>query len=194
MSLHTSGPNASNQHAFSSEAVFGKLLRHRGWLVSGGLVVVLSLSSFLTYNSHWWIGSASSPVRLTVSGGCPSSLADHNGVSNGGFGLWFEMVPRNPAGALVCSYVPPLSPPLVYRKLLTGPEAQVLASAANASSTDRHLFTGLHCAFGGGNITVIAFSYHGRPDVDLWYDEAGCPTLTNGRLQSSPAVQFENVA
>lgn len=102
-------------------------------------------------------------------------------------GSWIEMVPRNPTGAIICNY-PPAPPPPMSHAVLAEPAAGRLAAAADSSSTFRPANAG--CAWTGSNITVVAFSYQGRSDADLWYDPGDCGLLSNGRLQSTTATKF----
>ena len=183
------GSKSSSHPPSSPRTIVDKLTKRKTWMIPGCLSVVL-LAGVIAYQSHWWTGSATSPVRITVSGGCPASLGNHNGVSNGGLGFWFEMVPRNPTRAMVCDY-PPAPPPPMSQATLTGPEAERLSAAADSSSTYRPHNNG--CAWSGGNITVVAFSYQGRSDVDLWFEPGDCGLLTNGRLKSSNAQGFANL-
>ena len=169
-----------------SPTLLDKVLKPGHWAAVAGLVIGL-LGALFVYHSHWWSGSATSPIRVAGRSGCPGSLADHDGVSNSGVGFWIEMVPRNPTGAIVCEY-PPAAPPPMSKAVLAQPAAGRLAAAADSASTFRPANTG--CAWAGGSVVVVAFSYQGRSDVDLWYDPGDCGLLSNGRLQSRTTTKF----
>lgn len=178
--------SSARQNLQGVQPLLKKVLKRKGWIITGGFLAILLVAAIVTYKTHWWIGAATSPIRVTVSSGCPSSLTDHNGVRNAGLGFWFEMVPGSPTSAIVCDY-PPLPGLPVSQVVLTGAAAQRLSAAADASSTDRPQ---AGCAWTESNIAVVAFSYPGRGDVDLWYDFGNCGTLTNGRLESENATIF----
>ena len=177
----------------TTEAPAGRIRRawaalRRHWLRSwaGALALVVAVAAWFAYRSYWWIGPYPSPLTVTVAGGCPTSTGGRRGVRNDGLGFRFEMAPKHPTGGLVCVYNPndPQPSPLLGQLRLDTNQASQLAADADEASTVRPAVTGWACS--GTDHTLIALSYLGRSDVDLWIDgEAWCDLLTNGRLITS---------
>ncbi|MHB1912972.1 MAG: hypothetical protein ACYCTI_13080, partial [Acidimicrobiales bacterium] len=114
-----------------------------------------------------------------------------------------HLLPDGATGVLACRYSarPPGTGPLVLdndaRVGLTG--AQALAKAIDGISTLRGTGPGLgvNCGSGPPSVTVLVFSFSSRNDVDLWYTDAGCPTLDNGLVRigsfRAPFIQVEDL-
>lgn len=132
-----------------------------------------------------WALSASPKLTLTVTGGCPPSVAGYQDVTNTYPGP--PLVPDHPTAGLVCRYHPKLGVPssdagrLARRTELDGAEAQRLATVVRSLDLrpPRGAFS---CPADDGGVVLIAFSYPSRPDVDLWYAASACQTLDNGRI------------
>lgn len=124
-------------------------------------------------------------LRVTVAKGCPASDAHAVGVSNTGDDLDQSLLPtEQPTAALTCSYSGPNGKPfaLATRHLLPQASARHLAAVARQVSLS-HADDGVtHCPLDDGSVTVLAFSYSTRPDVDLWYAPSGCPFVGNGKV------------
>ena len=131
---------------------------------------------------------ASGPrLRFTVAGGCPSSVRGYVGVTNSGGDLANALVPvQAPISALVCRYKDLNGTPqfgLAASRRLTPAQAGQLAGLAYrisihgpAGSVDEVY----HCPIDVGAVTLVAFGYRNRADVDLWVGGSGCATTANG--------------
>jgi hypothetical protein len=118
------------------------------------------------------------PVRLLVSSGCRPVLSGSQDVVNSYTGD--ELVPANPVGGLICRYSPDRS---LYAGVdLATSDAVRLAVVIDAISTAAPQGT-FHCPASDDSASIIAFSYAGRADVDLWFSDSGCETLDNGRIR-----------
>lgn len=130
----------------------------------------------------WLIPRRGPDVRVTLAQGCPATVAYNEDVRNDQAGLDDNLVPTDPIGGLVCRYAATAGTPVLYRHTtLTRAEARELAAAIDRVSTAApHGATNCPAAF--PSATILVFSYSGRSDVDLWYNDTGCQTLDNGRV------------
>lgn len=89
-----------------------------------------------------------------------------------------------PSFALTCSYsgFNGTAFRLTAHHRLTQASARHLAALAGQVSLSTPQGVVVHCPADTGEVTVIAFSYPARPDVDLWYRERGCSSLANGKI------------
>ena len=129
--------------------------------------------------------SLARPMRLTVAGGCPDSDAGFGDVANSGPGLTGRLLPGTaPAAGLECRY---------YGlnghawRLRSATPLNAAAAARVASSMARIPLSHpdgevLNCPLDDGSAEVIALSYAGRPDVDLWISLSGCGGVSNGYI------------
>jgi hypothetical protein len=72
--------------------------------------------------------------------------------------------------------------PALYRQVrLNAAQASRLGAVVDKVSTapPKGAYS---CPAGWNTATVIAFSYRGRSDADLWYYDSGCQTLDNGKI------------
>jgi hypothetical protein len=125
-------------------------------------------------------------MRLTVNGGCPTSRREDIGVRNPGSDLGRALLPTaDPTAGLICQFGGLNSAPPAG---LAGKVALSAADAGRLADQARHLqlaHTGrveMSCPMGDGGVDVVALSYPGRPDVDLWYDATGCQHVSNGHI------------
>lgn len=159
-------------------------------LCCGALAVLALVSTACAASSDPWHPSRGGPyIRVLANADCPTSLGLARDVRN--FGDWrlSELVPESPTSGLICRYAasatsPPSAVvhPALYRQVrLTAAQASGLAGAIGKISTKapKGAFS---CPAGWNTATVIAFSYRGRSDADLWYYDSGCQTLDNGKI------------
>jgi hypothetical protein len=122
-------------------------------------------------------------IRVTVAGGCPSSDRHVAGVSNTGADLAARLVPAtDPTAGLVCRYDGMNGRPfaLTATSVLDAAAAGQVAQAAGRVRLAHVIATERHCPNGDEAVTVLALSYPGREDVDLWLARNGCQSLANG--------------
>jgi hypothetical protein len=63
--------------------------------------------------------------------------------------------------------------------------AEKLATDVRALSLSHALGAQYHCPMDNGSTAVVAFSYPGRSDVDLWSRLSGCGSVANGYISAS---------
>jgi hypothetical protein len=124
-------------------------------------------------------------MRVTVAGGCPDSDAGFADVANSGLGLTGRLLPGTaPAAGLECRY---------YGlnghawRLRSATRLNAAAASRVASSMARIPLSHpegavLNCPLDDDSAEVIALSYPGRPDVDLWISLTGCGGVSNGYI------------
>lgn len=160
-----------------------------------GRVVALALATAVTLGLL--VSACSSPpqrdtivgprLRVSIATGCPASNARDQGVTNTGDDLNQSLLPAGePGAALTCSYsglngATPFA--LTLHDLLTQARARNLAALAGQVSLSP-IDGGFSCPNDGGEVTVVAFSYPNRQEVDLWYHHGGCQWLSNGKITS----------
>jgi hypothetical protein len=88
----------------------------------------------------------------------------------------FAATPHRPP-----AHLQPRFPELYRQVRLTAAQAFGLARVIGKVSTAAPKGT-FSCPAGWSTATVIAFSYRGRSDADLWYYDSGCQTLDNGKI------------
>jgi hypothetical protein len=137
-------------------------------------------------------------MRVTVTDGCPSMDPGIVGVSNPGADLGEELVPAgSPIGGLLCRYVGPNGTPfaLIAHRRLSADAARHIATLARRISLD-HIDDQAPstCPGDDGSATVIVLSYRGRADVDLWLHRRGCPSLSNGHIETQIADGLDDFA
>lgn len=123
-------------------------------------------------------------LRVTVSGACPRTDRDMVGVANQGRALDTALLPAGqPTAGRVCGYAGGNGKAfslLTSASLESGPAADLArkVSAINVAHDSGNPVWS--CGMDDGAAAVIAFSYSGRPDVDLWVKTNGCSTISNG--------------
>ena len=140
-----------------------------------------------------WLASSPLPdsasglrMRLTVAGGCPASDAHMVGVTNAGADLEGQMLPSGkPTGALLCTYngMNGTAYTLETQQALDAAAARNLADSVAQIPVGRAIgVVGCSCPAGFGSAIVVALSYAGRSDVDLWVADSGCSSIANGDI------------
>jgi hypothetical protein len=138
-------------------------------------------------------------MHVTVTGGCPASDAGYVGVTSSGADLNRRLVPAAaPVAGLECRYNGMNGDSgyggnggrkgrtwqLRRATVLTAGQARRLASSM-ARMPLSHVDGGVTaCPMDDGSAEVIALSYPGRPDVDLWDNLTGCGGIANGHIVS----------
>jgi len=130
---------------------------------------------------------AGSRLKVTVAKGCPSSNKGMVGVTNSGAGLSAAMVPPGtPTAGLICRYNGPNDQAFALDRStkLGRTMAGRIALALQRIQLSHPLGEVVHCPMDDGSVSVIALTYAGRPDVDLWYERTGCTSVANGRISA----------
>jgi hypothetical protein len=124
-------------------------------------------------------------MRVTVASGCPDSDARFTDVANSGPGLASRLLPGTaPAAGLEYRYHGMNGP--IWR--LRSTSRLNAAAAGRVARSMARLPLGhpeggvLSCPIDDGSAEVIALSYPGRPDVDLWISLTGCGGVSNGYI------------
>lgn len=117
-------------------------------------------------------------LRVAVASGCPSSLARSKDVDNPVGERGPLLLPSvAPTAALVCAYGTGTS--LTGQHLLGTSQAEPLATVINRLDLKPDI--GIHsCPEDVGAVDILAFSFRGRADVDLWWHASACQSLDNG--------------
>jgi hypothetical protein len=135
------------------------------------------------------LSAVSSPARVVVSRSCPGGLGTANGVSNAYSGA--QLVAPNPTSGLICRYTPPYP----FGAQPNPDPASLSAQVRLSTSQAVHLSTvidAINTAVPTGStscppdlrsVSVIAFAYSRGRDIDLWFEDSGCQTLNNGRVE-----------
>jgi hypothetical protein len=136
-------------------------------------------------------------VRVTVASGCPASDRSVGGVTGDGPDLDTQLLPGpNATAALACRYSglnggdgkPALT--LIATHRLDAAAARRLAVAVLALRLAHPVGAVGSCGGNDGSAVLVALTYPGRPDVDLWIATTGCQVIANGhiRTDSGPAI------
>lgn len=146
------------------------------------------------------------PTRIEVNTGCPSTIGLRSSLQGTPFanpdttGLADQFVPDAPSGALICRFagvnfaqtghgsVGVIGGNLTGSTQLNATAATTLAKTANDVPPAPFVVSGCMPADDGTRYIVIAFTYTGQPDVDLWYIDGMCPNLSNGTKNAGPLV------
>ncbi len=127
--------------------------------------------------------SAGPRLRVLVNGGCPATDKSAAGVTNTGADLTDRLLPAaKPSAGLECFYYGLNGRRFELRKhvVLTA-SAAGQAARSMAALPVSHVIGGIgSCPMDDGSQEIIALSYPGRPDVDLWVKLNGCRTISNG--------------
>ena len=133
--------------------------------------------------------SATGPrLRVTVAGGCPKTDACVVGVRNQGRDLASRLLPvAKPNAGLECRYYGLNGRPWqLHSRSALGVSAARHLAAAMARLPLSHTIGGVFsCPMDDGSAEIIALSYPGRPDVDLWVKLNGCARVTNGFIAAA---------
>jgi hypothetical protein len=135
-------------------------------------------------------------MRLTVAGACPGSdarYAARPGVANPGIAahgddLAHRLLPAAaPTAGLECRYYGGNGPAYRLRSAtrLDAAQARRLAAAMTAMPLSHLVGAVTSCPSDDGTAEVVALSYPGRPDVDLWVKGNGCIFVSNGYIRTA---------
>ena len=123
-------------------------------------------------------------LRVTVGGRCPATDKGFSGASNRGAALDTALLPTGrPMAALICRYAGGNGKPfsLLESTPLTGGSAAELATRVSTITLAHDASNPVYsCPMDDWAAAVIAFSYSGRPDIDLWVRTDGCTSISNG--------------
>lgn len=126
-------------------------------------------------------------TRLAVTGSCPARTAAV-GVTNTGADLRTRLLPAGAATAgLECRYAAAPSGRLLADTALTGAQARAVAGRLTALPLSRAQHSIIACPRGDGWDEVIALSYPGRADADVWVSSDGCGDAANGFIVAASA-------
>jgi hypothetical protein len=121
-------------------------------------------------------------VRVTVASGCPATITGYRDVNNPVGARGPLLLPSGtPTGAVICTYAAALvgDGALTQSRALDAADATSLADALNRVAIVPDI--GAHgCTNDTGSVSILAFSYAGRPDADVWWHASGCQSLDNG--------------
>jgi hypothetical protein len=124
-------------------------------------------------------------LRVLADAACPATDAGVAGVVNPGRDLAHELVPAGrPRAGLECWYYGMNGLPWQLRRQqhLTAVQAQRVAAPMTRLQLSHPLGAALNCPVDDGWAELIALSYPGRPDVDLWVRLNGCGGVSNGYI------------
>jgi hypothetical protein len=124
-------------------------------------------------------------LRVTVAGGCPGTAEGAVGVTDPSQSDLDTVLlpPGSPTAALVCDYAG-FSRRLTGHRALDATTAGRLAAAARGLPLSHTLGGPRSCPADADTVAVIALSYPGRADVDLWLRPTGCASVSNGRIRT----------
>jgi hypothetical protein len=127
-------------------------------------------------------------LRVLADAGCPAADAGVAGVVNPGRDLAHELIPAGrPRAGLECWYYGANGgrPWQLHRQQhLTAAQAQRVAASMARLQLSHPLGAALSCPADDESAELIALSYPGRPDVDLWVRLTGCSRVSNGYIFS----------
>jgi hypothetical protein len=124
-------------------------------------------------------------LRVTVAGGCPATDRGYVGVTNPDQpDLDAALLPGgSPTAGLVCEFTK--SPRLTSHRTLDATAAARVAAQARALPLGHSLGGPHSCPADFASVVVLALSYPGRPDVDLWLKPNGCGRVGNGHVETA---------
>jgi hypothetical protein len=138
----------------------------------------------------WRISPRGPRIRVTIASGCPESVGKALDVANPAGGSAMRLVPTGPQLGLICRYRPSqpaysTSPDDLYRTtVLDQGDARRLATVIDEISTAPPPEVAFFCPADFGSSTIIVLGYRSHPDADLWFDDEGCQSLDNGRIEA----------
>jgi hypothetical protein len=130
--------------------------------------------------------AAGARMRLTVAGDCPAAENGMIGVLPTRTDLTGRMVPDGaPTAGLVCRYDGQTDRLAAMHRLDAG-GAGALESALRQTILSHPDGAVQNCPMKDDSAVVIALSYPGQADVDLWFAINGCPYVANGLIIGQP--------
>ncbi len=127
-------------------------------------------------------------LRVLASARCPGGDSGVVGVTNPGPGLDNALVPGGrPRSGLECVYFGANGRPFELRSQtrLGASRAARLAASTARMPLSHPIGAVMRCPMDDGSAELIALSYPGRPDVDLWVHLNGCGGVSNGHVTTA---------
>jgi hypothetical protein len=125
-------------------------------------------------------------MRVTTTAGCPPKDRGVVGVTNSGADLDQRLLPTgDPSGGLICEYGARSGMPgnrLTRSVRLSAADAVRVAKRVGGLRLAHEDNEIENCPAGFELNDLVALSYPGRPDVDLWVSPSGCATVSNGHI------------
>ena len=131
--------------------------------------------------------AAGKRLRVRVAADCPASDEGVVGVTNPGTDLVHALLPagRLRSGLTCMSYGMNGGPfRLRSQQRLSAARAARLAASMSRMPTSHPVGAVYMCPVDDGSAELIALSYSGRADVDLWVYLNGCGGVTNGYIEA----------
>lgn len=126
-------------------------------------------------------------VRVPARGPCPPSVQGYSDVANNGQDLRSRLLPAGALFGLICRYGQgpgATAFTLIRSALVNGRTALIFEQVISKISTKKSAGVAA-CPAQFATVTVLAFGFSRRADIDLWYNDSGCQTLDNGFLEAS---------
>ena len=125
-------------------------------------------------------------MRVTVASGCPATDRGQSDVSNpGDKDLDHQLLPAAaPSAAVRCVYTGMNGRAFA----LSGSQRLTATQAGGAADKIRALRLGSegdgphNCPADDAKVSILAFSYPGRADIDIWEHTSGCASTDNGHI------------
>lgn len=128
-------------------------------------------------------------IRVTISGGCPTTDRGWNDISNPEApDLDHQLLPAAaPTAALKCTYNGMNGKPftLASSQQLNATQASAVAAQIRALPLGSRGNGPHSCPTDDARASILAFSYPNRADVDIWEHTSGCTSTDNGHIVSS---------
>jgi hypothetical protein len=124
-------------------------------------------------------------LRVLASGRCPARDVGVVGVLNHDAGLAHSLVPAGrPSAGLECRYYGMNGRPFRLRsqQRLTAAAASRVAASMARLPLSHEIGGVMMCPFDDASAELVALSYPGQPDVDLWIWLNGCGGTSNGYI------------
>jgi hypothetical protein len=122
---------------------------------------------------------------VTIAGGCPTTDRGWGDVTNPGApDLDDQLLPAEaPTSALTCTYRGTNGQPSRWRsQRLTATQASAAAARIRALPLGSRGLGPHSFPADDARTSILAFSYPGRADVDVWEHTSGCSSTDNGHI------------
>ncbi len=126
-------------------------------------------------------------LRVLAAANCPATDDGVVGVTNPGANLTHALLPAGrPVSGLACTYRGMNGQPFRLRsqQRLAAVQAVRLAVSMSRTPISHPIGAIYNCPMDDGSAELIALSYRGVPDVDLWVWLTGCGGVTNGYIEA----------
>lgn len=130
-----------------------------------------------------WFHAGTPTLTVNAAQPCPVSAGKARDVSNTAASS-SRLLSASAAATrgLICVYSGSLNPAPVHQIILNSTNASRLAAALRGVALKAPPNGLVNCPADTGGFTVIAFTFRGASDEDVWWDDSGCQTLDNGRV------------